>query len=619
MFSAELKRQSKLGFGVALSSVYGEDLDDFGAGDGVASIGGFSSSGRSRTTNLDEMESSRRTSTLTRRGVRWLTRIPKCLRLDHDFYRAFFLHIRNENFTASTMRVLLSFERLSRLIALDLPKSTAKSIVQLQDEKQMISWERFAEYIDSVEASNTANRFHEGEQGDFTLEKETALVLNNAERIFLTMDDSGSSFIASIIAFIRVGVTLLAAVGIILDSDPLLKSSPSCPSTPCLGEPVSPYFLTQIEIAVVVIFTVDYVIKLLVVGYVRMELMDRGDLMFAGTGRQPLIVHKTFGKRLAVFVMSFFSLVDLISVLPYYFRLGLRMSDASTGLQVFRVIRLVSIIRLLKLRSLREIKIIMTRAFSESLSALALLFVVFIIILLFFGTIMYFLESGTWYPIGSNLPDGATSIGGFYRASINPPSWELSPFRSVLMGIWYAIVSATTVGYGDLVPTSDLGRLIGGVLLMTGVIVLALPIAVIGSNFTAEYKRYFAINQQINMQKDRTIQLGVFKEFLEDLNEDEEALRDENNFIIDSSEKIDPALVQKLHYILDGAEDSVSIFDRIAAAQTADMKDDIREFMSTILSELDFMKPAIGFERFKRAQEVIIEISIELIQKLPQN
>jgi hypothetical protein len=47
----------------------------------------------------------------------------------------------------------------------------------------------------------------------------------------------------------------------------------------------------------------------------------------------------------------------------------------------------------------------------------------------------------------------------------------------------------TTVGYGDVVPTQPLGKVLGGVVMIFGIVVIALPITVIGSNFATIYKK----------------------------------------------------------------------------------------------------------------------------------
>lgn len=67
---------------------------------------------------------------------------------------------------------------------------------------------------------------------------------------------------------------------------------------------------------------------------------------------------------------------------------------------------------------------------------------------------------------------------------------------SIPYGMWYAIVTMTTVGYGDLVPASSVGRLIGTLCALSGVIVMALPIAVIASSFTC-YHDNMSTRQQM--------------------------------------------------------------------------------------------------------------------------
>jgi potassium voltage-gated channel Shaw-related subfamily C protein len=73
----------------------------------------------------------------------------------------------------------------------------------------------------------------------------------------------------------------------------------------------------------------------------------------------------------------------------------------------------------------------------------------------------------------------------FYAEQINEV--EDNKFDSILIGLWWAIVTITTLGYGDIVPVTPLGRIIGGFCALCGLIFLALPIPIIVSNFTTYY------------------------------------------------------------------------------------------------------------------------------------
>lgn len=70
--------------------------------------------------------------------------------------------------------------------------------------------------------------------------------------------------------------------------------------------------------------------------------------------------------------------------------------------------------------------------------------------------------------------------------------YEQSPFDSIARALWWTWVTMTTVGYGDVNPRSVLGKTFAGLVMCFGVLVLALPVTVIGSNFSAAFHRALA-------------------------------------------------------------------------------------------------------------------------------
>nr|QQY02549.1 potassium voltage-gated channel protein Shaker 2 [Cryptocotyle lingua] len=161
------------------------------------------------------------------------------------------------------------------------------------------------------------------------------------------------------------------------------------------------------------------------------------------------------------------NVIDLVSIIPYFITLGAVIVDdpkrqnQTTSLAVLRVIRLVRVFRIFKLSRHSKGLQILGQTLRASVRELGLLVFFLLICVILFSSAVYFAEA-----------DADTSL-----------------FRSIPDGFWWAVVTMTTVGYGDMRPVTLWGKLIGSLCAIAGVLTIALPVPVIVSNFNYFYHR----------------------------------------------------------------------------------------------------------------------------------
>lgn len=184
------------------------------------------------------------------------------------------------------------------------------------------------------------------------------------------------------------------------------------------------------------------------------------------------------------FVLKFNNIVDLVTILPFWVTFNHHAGSGGRGatfLRVFKLLRMLKIFRRFK-QSQDMIHLVGT-TLMKSLPALAVLVMFLVLTVIFYGSIIYEIEKGK-FMVTSDYPQGA-----YLRIPINGYGMEVSPFVSIPTSIYWVVTTSSTVGYGDLVPTTWIGRAVACCVMLTGLIVLALPITVVGSNFTDNYTK----------------------------------------------------------------------------------------------------------------------------------
>ncbi|XP_003979711.2 potassium voltage-gated channel subfamily A member 1-like [Takifugu rubripes] len=169
----------------------------------------------------------------------------------------------------------------------------------------------------------------------------------------------------------------------------------------------------------------------------------------------------------AAFFKNILNTIDIVAIIPYFITLGLELAEhqgggeQATSLAILRVIRLVRVFRIFKLSRHSKGLQILGQTLKASMRELGLLIFFLFIGIILFSSAVYFAEAED----------------------------KDSYFTSIPHAFWWAVVSMTTVGYGDMYPITIGGKIVGSLCAIAGVLTIALPVPVIVSNFSYFYHR----------------------------------------------------------------------------------------------------------------------------------
>lgn len=206
--------------------------------------------------------------------------------------------------------------------------------------------------------------------------------------------------------------------------------------------------LMCIEETASVVFTIEYLLRILT-----------ADLLYPGRGAVVSRIR---------YVLSPMAIIDLLAILPFWLPMFLPCS-----MLALRSLRLVRILRILKLNryfdAIRSIGEVLSSKRRELIGSL------------FFVGLLMLVSSLLMYSVEHDA--------------------QPEVFRNAFSGLWWAVATLTTVGYGDIYPVTILGRILGALIAFSGIAALAIPTGIITAGLTERIGHGKAVDKVLARQR----------------------------------------------------------------------------------------------------------------------
>lgn len=186
------------------------------------------------------------------------------------------------------------------------------------------------------------------------------------------------------------------------------------------------HYFNIIEWVITILFTIEYILRIITV-------------------KKPL-----------KYILSTYGIIDLLATLPKYLGLFIVNTQVLTTLRALRLLRVFTILKLARYTNASNN---LTKAIKASKAKVGVFIFVVIILSIILGTIVYLIE-------------GTANSG----------------FSSIPRSIYWVIVTMTTVGYGDIAPTTPLGQFFAAIVMVMGYGIIAVPTGIISSELNEVQK-----------------------------------------------------------------------------------------------------------------------------------
>lgn len=186
----------------------------------------------------------------------------------------------------------------------------------------------------------------------------------------------------------------------------------------------------KIEVFSIIVFTAEYLLRLWTAG-----------LLYPNVSAPRACIQ---------YIFSFMAIIDLLAILPFYLPFVFPID-----LRVLRTLRIVRLFRLFKVNRYTNSLSLIAKVFKNKASQLISSVFVVGLLMVISSVLMYSIEN----PVQPNV------------------------FKNAFSGLWWAVATFTTVGYGDIYPVTGAGKVLSAVIAMLGIGLVAVPTGIISAGF----------------------------------------------------------------------------------------------------------------------------------------